>query len=88
MPNLDSMAITISIAGQYSEASDLTTRKEAIGITMSKAITHGSGSNQANRFFSDTRSTTNVDTLNFNNASLTDAFGNTIVLTKINQIII
>ena len=72
------------LVGSYAKTSDLTTLLEAINISFSSAYTNGSGSNQANAFFSDTRTlaATN-ESFDLNAGTMTDGYGAALVFTAI-----
>ncbi len=78
-----------TLSGTYTSSGDLTTPTESVAISDSQAYTNGTGANQANAFFSDTRSlaVSTPETIDLT-ADLTDAFGTTLALTSIREIII
>ena len=78
-----------TLSGVYTDALDNTTPRQVIAISASDALTAGTGANQANAFFEDTRSIAggSFETLDLT-STLEDAFGNTLLFTKIKFILI
>ena len=75
------------LSGAYRVTSDLTSPVEPIALRMYKQLNTGTGNNQANTFWSDTRSVAGgTETLTL--TSLTDKFGNALVFTTIKVIVI
>jgi hypothetical protein len=83
------MTMTAQFRGSNTAASDLTSLNEDVAIAFSQAITNGTGSNQANQFWSDQRTllASASETLDLS-GSLVSSFGSTIVGTKLKGIII
>ena len=75
------------IDASYTSALDLTTPIEAIGLEWAQSWTSGTGNQQANRFFSDSKAISGADTLDLT-GGLTDAFGNTLTPTAIKMLAI
>ena len=87
---MSTLAATLQflIDGSFIKALDLTSPKESIAISKSQAFANGTGSNQGNEFFSDTRTVTaSPETLDLT-SGLTNAFGETVVFAKIKAIIV
>lgn len=75
------------LSGAYRVSSDLTSPVEPIALRMYKQLNNGTGNNQANTFWSDTRSVAGgTETLTL--TSLTDKFGNALVFTAIKVLVI
>ena len=73
-----------SLIGSYDKTSDLTTRKETIAHTFSSSYSNGTSSNQANAFYSDTRTlAATSESFDLNAASTVDGFGDGLVFTKV-----
>lgn len=85
---------TFNLVGSYSKASDLGTLAEAINYTNSPVkYTNGTGANQVNAFWSDTRTLTATSEsfdldLASGAGSIIDKFGDQLVFTKIKQLFI
>ena len=71
-----------SLIGQYKKTSDLTTVIEAINHTFSSSYSNGTGENQANAFYSDTRSLAGTNE-SFDLNAITDIYGSTLNFTSI-----
>lgn len=87
---MSTLAATLQflIDGSLTKALDLTTPQETIAISILQAFANGTGSNQGNEFFSDTRTVdASPETLDLT-SGLTNAFGVTIVFAKIKAIIV
>lgn len=82
---------TLTLTGSYTNTLDLTSPREAIGFTVpdgGQKYTNGTGANQANAFFADKRTVTGASETIDLTADLSDAFGTTLVFTKIKELII
>ena len=72
------------LVGSFAKTSDLTTVLEAINYSFSSSYTNGTGANQANAFFADTRTLANgTESFDLNAATMVDSFGNTLNFTAI-----
>lgn len=75
------------LSGAYRVSSDLTSPVEPIALRLYKQLNNGTGNNQANTFWSDTRTVTAApETLTL--TALTDKFGNAIAFTTIKVLVI
>lgn len=85
------LAATVSLRVQATQTStlDLASVSNTVNQLFEQAFTDGTGANQANEVWSDTRSISSAsnETLDLA-ASLTNAFGTTITFTKVRAIII
>lgn len=82
---------TLNLTGRYSKSRDLTVPSEPFGFTIpdgGQKYTNGTGANQANTFFSDKRTLAGAPETIDLTVDLADAFGTTLVFTKIKEIII
>lgn len=72
------------LSASYAKSTDLTSALEAINFTFSSSYTSGQGANQANAFFSDTRTlaATN-ESFDLNAGTMTDVYGAGLVFTKV-----
>jgi hypothetical protein len=88
MATLD-LTAAIRIFGDFEARTDLTDAIEAIDIALSKRVLNGTGSDQANEFYSDER-TLIATSANFNfvDGSLVNAFGDILTLSKIKGLLI
>lgn len=90
---MSTLAATLQflIDGSFAKALDLTSPKESISISKSQAFTNGTGSNQGNEFFSDTRElnagNSFTETLDLT-SGLSNAFGETVTFIKLRMILI
>ncbi len=83
--------LTIGLRGTHAATSDVTSRSESFGdlTTWVKRLTSGTGADQADLMFADTRTLAASATENLDLAgSLTDAFGATLAFAKIKAIIV
>lgn len=83
-------SIALAIAGAYSNALDVGQATYPLAFAPNYVFTDGSGANQANKVWSDTRTlaaSANED-LDLNGSSLIDAFGVAMAFTKIKAIIV
>ena len=82
---------TLTISGSYTKALDLTTPKESVSLQFpsgGQSYLNGPGSEQGNLFFADRRSlVATLETIDLT-STLKDAFGDTMALAKIKEIII
>jgi len=84
-----SATISISVGGTYSSTVDLITAQAAVAFpTKSVSLTFGQGANQADRLFTDTRSTAVAEDLDVNAGALTDAFGNVFTIAEMKVLIV
>lgn len=77
--------LKVGLSGSYIKASDLTTLTEIIDYTNSPtAYTNGTGANQINAFYADTRTlaATN-ESFDLDAGTITDSYGTGLVFTKI-----
>jgi hypothetical protein len=70
-------SVTISIAATYTLALDLVTKRADLVKTLPLSLDTGTGLNQADVIFSDTRSTAATDSLDMAGGGLLDNLGNT-----------
>lgn len=79
----------IEFSGTYKSAGDLETGQVPIGIAQLQSYTNGTGANQANAWFSDTRAlaSSTPETIDLT-SGLTDRFGTTIVFATITEILV
>lgn len=88
MATLD-LTAALRIFGDFESASDLTDAIESLDVGLSKRVTNGTGTDQANEFWSDQRTVTGAaETLNFVTGTLTNVFGDTITLSKLKGLLI
>lgn len=88
MGRLD-LKTAIRLLGNFEGTSDLTDSIESIDIPLSKRVTNGTGTDQANEFWSDERTVTAAsETLNFVTGSLTNVFGDGVTLSKLKGLLI
>lgn len=81
-----SVATGFTIQGTFTSNPDLTTAIEALAIAVKQDYASGTGAQQGNQFFSDSRSV-NGSSENLDLAGgLTDAFGTTLTFTKIRHL--
>ena len=87
---MSTLAATLQllIDGTFSKALDLTSPKEVIAISKSQAFANGTGSNQGNEFFSDSRQLISTSETLDMATGLTNAFGETVTFIKIRGFII
>jgi len=88
MGTIASFAQLLSFSGSFTKALDLTTPTEVLNISKSQTLANGTGANQANQIWSDTRSVAaapeNLDLA----AVLVDAFGDTLTFTKVKMLMV
>ncbi len=79
----------ITFAGTYTLAGDLDDGVVSIGTSQSQDYTNGTGANQANTWFSDTRAlaSTTPETIDLT-SGLSDRFGTTLVFATITEILV
>lgn len=70
------------LTGSYAKGTDLTSVLEAINFAFSSSYTNGTGSNQVNAFFSDTRTLAATNESHDLN-TMTDSFGATLNFLKV-----
>jgi hypothetical protein len=88
MATLD-LTTAVRLFGEFEGASDLTDAIEAIDIALSKRVLNGTGTDQANEFWSDQRTVTAAaESLNFVDGSLSNTHGDTITLSKVKGLLI
>lgn len=81
--------IAIKVAADFVNALDIGSVTYPVNFNSTKNLENGTGADQANQIFSDTRTLTGSATENLDLAgSLVDAFGATITFTKIKAIIV
>lgn len=83
------IAFQNKIAGNFKAALDVGTAEYPINLNLTRQFTDGTGINQANQVFTDTRTIAPSGTEDLDFAGgLTDAYGNTITFTSIKAIVI
>ena len=81
--------VSASISAEYTSATDIGNIPFPINVSPNIMLTSGTGANQANAFFADTRTLTASSSENLDLAgSLVDAFGSTLTFTKIKAVMI
>jgi len=81
--------VGISVRGQYTNTTDLGSSVQKVGYAPVCNFSNGTGAEQANKYFEDTRTLTASSTEDLDlYGGLTDVFGNTLNITKIKFIII
>ena len=87
---MSTLAATIHllIDGSFTKSLDLTSPKEVIGISKSNAFANGTGSNQGNEFFSDSRQLIETSETIDLTSTLTNAFGETVTFIKVRAFIL
>ena len=81
--------ITASVSAEYGNTLDVGSVNYPINIAPGIVLTNGTGANQANACFTDTRTLTASSSENLDLAgSLVDAFGSTLTFTKIKSVMI
>ena len=84
-----SIPINISLQGNNSDTADLGQADDVVKISRGISFSHGTGANQANCFFADTRGILSTgETLDLNDTVLLDAFGVGLALTKLKALFI
>lgn len=82
-------SIKLSVSGTYTGSVDIGSVAQNIGYASTISLTNGTGADQANMIFTDTRTLAASTTEDLDLAGgLTDVFGTTITFTKIKGIII
>lgn len=80
--------VSTSLSGSYTKARDQTTPTESIGIALTQGYTSGVTANKADAFWTDERTlAATSETLDFT-ADLVDAFGDTLALVNLKELII
>ena len=69
----------------YTQALDLSTPTDSPGLAWNQAWTSGTGDQQANRFFSDSKAISAIENIDLSGV-LKDAFGNTLTMTAIKEL--
>lgn len=83
------LTVKASIAGSQTSALDLGTAEFPVSLAAAIALAAGTGANQSDRLFSDTRTLTASASESLDLAgSLTDAFGATITMARIKAILV
>jgi len=77
---------SLTVNARYATALDRTTPVESVSLAQDQTYTSGNGSNQANAFIVDTRSLAGIPETIDLTADLKDAFGTTLLFTKIREI--
>ena len=81
--------INIGVGGSYSSTVDLMTSQATLAFGSHPiALTYGTGANQADRMFSDTRSISGAEDLDISGGALTDAFGTTFTIAELKVLIV
>ena len=75
---------------EHTKAMDLNTLRDAMNLTRGVSLANGSGANQADAVFHDTRTLADAatETLDVHDGTLVNAFGDTLTLTKLKAIYI
>lgn len=83
------LTTALRLYGNLESAKDLTAPIDPIDIALSKKVLNGTGTDQANEFWSDRRTVTAAaESLNFVDGTLTNAFGETITLSKVKGLLL
>lgn len=82
--------VNVTLSGQHTSALDFNTASFDLAKKMVTSFANGSGLNQANKIFTDTRAvlTAATDALDLNGGGLTDAFGVALVFSALKGLII
>lgn len=81
--------ISVGIVGTLSSALDLVTSSAPLSYSKTHDLANGTGANQADKIFSDTRQLAASGTENLDLAGvLTDAFGATLTFTKVKALLV
>lgn len=88
MPTL-SASLKAAITAAYQGSPDVGTLKQDLNFTAAASLANGTGANQANALWVDTRTLSASATENLDLAGvLVDAFGNTLTFTKVKAILV
>jgi hypothetical protein len=79
--------LTVNLVGSYAKSSDLVSMPGVIGYAIASTYANGTGSNQANAFWSDTR-TLAATNESFDLNAITDDYGATLNFTAIKLILV
>jgi hypothetical protein len=81
---------SFALVGSYTKASDLTTLTEAVNYSNSPvSYSNGTGSNQADLFFTDTRELASAaESFDLNAATMSDSFGAALTFVKVRLLFI
>ena len=83
------LTTTTIMRGSLVKSPDLTTARETIDIIKTTGLTNGTGSNQANEFFSDQRTlAATSENLDIQDASLSNAFADGIAFSAIKHLVV
>ena len=81
--------INIGVGGSYSSTVDLMTSQATVAFgSHPVALTYGTGLNQADRMFTDTRSVAAAEDLDIAGGALADVFGTTFTLAELKVLIV
>ncbi len=80
--------VRIQVTGGYSNALDLTNVQAPISYTNGKDFSNGTGLNQADIIFTDTRSVAAAEDLDVSGGALTTAFGTTFTIAELKVLIV
>lgn len=81
--------INIGVGGSYTSTVDLMSSQATLAFGSHPiALTYGTGLNQADRMFSDTRSIAAPEDLDVSGGALTDAFGTTFTIAELKVLIV
>jgi hypothetical protein len=84
--------ITLNFACDYNKVGDLNTSQDDVSLAAGQTLTNGTGANQANVLWKDTRTLTGSadvnETLDLYDGSLTNGFGDQVLMTKLKMIFI
>lgn len=81
--------LKLSLSSLLTGATDLQPRSAPLSYAVTKALTNGTGANQADRVFSDQRTITasSTDSIDLS-GSLTDAFGATVTFARVKLVLV
>jgi len=81
-------SIRVEALSDYSKANDLSTSRDHVGLSVELSFTEGTGNNQADKVFHDTRTLTTGATENLDLAgTLTDVYGVTCTFVKVKAMV-
>ncbi len=81
--------ISIAVGGSYTSTVDLMSTQATLAFgSHPVALAFGTGINQADRIFTDTRSVAAAEDLDVSGGALTDAFGNVFTIAKLKTLVV
>lgn len=80
--------VRLQVTGSFDNALDLTNVQAPISYSSALAFTNGTGANQADVLFTDTRSIAGAEDLDVAGGALTTAFGATVTITELKALIV